>query len=81
MEAMVDRNFRHILLSPALIVLILLGTFPVLYNLLVSFQNITMQEENRAFAGLLNYQRLFTDARFWESWGHTFLIAAIALPI
>ncbi len=77
----VDRHFRHILLLPALIFLLALGTLPVLYNLMVSFQDITMQEDNRTFAGLLNYQRLFADSRFWQAWGHTFLIAAIALPI
>ncbi|MEO7241608.1 MAG: sugar ABC transporter permease [Variovorax sp.] len=80
-ERLADRHFKHLLLLPALIFLLLLGTLPVLYNLMVSLQDITMQEENTAFAGLLNYQRLFTDARFWGAWGHTLLIAAIALPL
>ncbi|MCZ4315526.1 sugar ABC transporter permease [Comamonadaceae bacterium G21597-S1] len=80
-DTLVDRHFRHILLLPALIFLLALGTLPVLYNLFVSFQDITMLDENRSFAGALNYQRLVSDTRFWEAWGHTFLIAAIALPI
>ncbi len=80
-DTFVDRHFRHILLLPALIFLLALGTMPVLYNLFVSFQDITMLDENRSFAGALNYQRLVSDTRFWEAWGHTFLIAAIALPI
>ncbi len=80
-ERLLDRHFRHILLLPALIFLLALGTLPVLYNLMVSFQDITMQDENLAFAGLTNYQRLASDTRFWGAWGHTFLIAAIALPI
>ena len=80
-DTLVDRHFRHILLLPALIFLLALGTMPVLYNLFVSFQDITMLDENRSFAGALNYQRLASDTRFWEAWGHTFLIAAIALPI
>ncbi|MCW5643051.1 MAG: sugar ABC transporter permease [Rhodoferax sp.] len=80
-DTLVDRHFRHILLLPALIFLLALGTMPVLYNLFVSFQDITMLDENRSFAGALNYQRLVSDTRFWEAWGHTFLIAAIALPI
>lgn len=80
-QAVMDRHFRHLLLSPALIVLIALGSLPVLYNLVVSFQNITMQDDNPAFVGLLNYQRLFSDGRFWDAWGHTFLIAAVSLPI
>lgn len=80
-DTLVDRHFRHILLLPALIFLLALGTMPVLYNLFVSFQDITMLDENRSFVGALNYERLASDTRFWEAWGHTFLIAAIALPI
>lgn len=80
-SAAVDRHFKHILLSPALVFLLLLGTFPVLYNLWVSFQDITLQSENKSFAGALNYQRLLGDVRFWEAWAHTLFIAAIALPI
>jgi multiple sugar transport system permease protein len=76
-----ERHFGRVLLTPALLFLLLLGTFPVLYNLLVSLQNITMQDDSRAFAGLLNYSRLAGDARFWQAWGHTLFIAAIALPV
>jgi len=80
-DKLVDRHFRHILLLPALVFLLALGTMPVLYNLFVSFQDITMLDENRSFVGALNYKRLASDTRFWEAWGHTFLIAAIALPV
>ncbi len=81
MQVAVDRHFSKILLLPSLVFLLLVGIMPVLYNLMVSVQNITMQNESQAFVGALNYQRLFTDGRFWESWGHTLLIAAISLPI
>ena len=81
LELFVDRNFQHLMLLPALVFLLALGTIPVLYNLVVSLQDITMQQDNRDFAGLINYQRLLTDARFWGAWRNTFLIASIALPI
>jgi multiple sugar transport system permease protein len=75
-----ERHFGRVLLAPALIFLLLLGTFPVLYNLLVSLQNMTMQDDSQAFAGLLNYRRLVGDSRFWEAWGHTLALAALFSP-
>lgn len=80
-ELFADRHFKHVLLLPALLFLLVLGTLPVVYNLVLSFQDVTMQAENHAFSGLLNYKRLAGDARFWGAWQHTFLIAGIALPI
>jgi multiple sugar transport system permease protein len=48
---------------------------------MVSFQNINMFDEDTSFNGLLNYARLFSDARLWESLLHTFVLTAIALPL
>lgn len=76
----VDRHFRWLLVAPATFVILLLGLFPFVYTLLVSFQNITMLEEDTSFQGLANYARLLTDTRFWEALGHTLLFLAIALP-
>lgn len=75
-----QRNFRYLLVAPATFVILLVGLFPFLYTLLVSFQNITMLEEDTSFQGLANYARLLYDTRFWEALGHTLLFLAIALP-
>jgi multiple sugar transport system permease protein len=77
----VDRNFKYLILLPAIAVILLIGLFPLVYTLLVSFQKITMLVEDTSFHGLLNYQRLFADTRFWGAIGHTALITAIALPL
>lgn len=76
-----ERHFDRLLVAPAIVVLLLVGVFPLVYLLVVSFQQITMSEENHAFAGLLNYARLFSDERFWSAVGHTLIIGAIALPL
>jgi multiple sugar transport system permease protein len=47
----------------------------------VSFQQITMTDNDTSFAGLLNYEALFSDTRLWEAIGHTIIITAIALPL
>ena len=38
---MPDRNFRLWLVFPAVLLLLLIGLFPLVYSLVVSFQNIT----------------------------------------
>ena len=76
-----DRRFKHLILWPAVLVLLLIGVFPIVYTLIVSFQHITMMAEDTSFSGFINYARLFQDARLWGAIGHTLLFTAIALPI
>jgi multiple sugar transport system permease protein len=76
-----DRHFKYWIIAPAFFLLLLIGLFPLIYSLIVSFQSITMLEDDRSFAGLANYAQLFRDGRLWQSLGHTALITVIALPI
>jgi len=76
-----DRNFKYLMIAPAILILLLVGLFPLIYSLIVSFQNITMTDVDTSFQGLLNYEQLFRDRRLWEALGHTVLITVIALPL
>jgi multiple sugar transport system permease protein len=76
-----DRFFKHQLIAPAIFLLLLIGLFPLIYSLIVSFQRITMLEEDHSFAGLANYAQLFKDVRLWQSLLHTVIITVIALPL
>ena len=76
-----DRNFKYLMVAPAILILLLVGIFPLIYSLVVSFQNITMTEVDTSFAGLLNYKQLFKDVRLWKSLMHTAIITAVALPL
>jgi multiple sugar transport system permease protein len=76
-----ERNFRYLLVGPAIFVLLLIGIFPLVYLLLVSFQGLTMTETSTDFVGWRNYAYLFEDARLWQSLLHTVIFTAIALPI
>lgn len=76
-----DRNFRYWLLTPAVFLLLLIGLFPLIYSLVVSFMRIDMMDTDTSFAGLHNYAQLFKDKRLWESLLHTALITLIALPV
>jgi multiple sugar transport system permease protein len=76
-----DRRFKYLVIAPAVFILLFIGLFPLIYSLVVSFQNINMMEEDTSFHGLLQYRYLFEDLRLWQSLGHTLLITAIALPL
>lgn len=76
-----DRHFKYWIVAPAVFLLLFIGIFPLIYSLLVSFQNITMMDEDTTFHGLLHYRALFADTRLWQAIAHTLFITAIALPI
>jgi multiple sugar transport system permease protein len=75
-----ERNFKYLLVGPAIFVLLLIGIFPLIYLLMVSFQGITMTETGTDFVGGRNYAQLFDDPRMWEALLHTVIFTAIALP-
>ena len=76
-----DGRFKYVLIWPAVLILLLIGLFPIIYTLVVSFQNINMLEEDTSFSGLIHYARLFGDNRLWLSILHTLIFIAIALPL
>ena len=76
-----DRRFKYLVIAPAILIILLIGLFPLIYTLLVSVQNVTMLEEDTSFHGLIHYANLFKDLRLWQALGHTLLITAIALPL
>ena len=80
-SSFVDRNFKQLLVAPSIFLLLLVGVFPLLYLVMVSFQGITMTENNTDFVGLQNYAYLVQDKRMWQALGHTMIFLVIALPI
>jgi multiple sugar transport system permease protein len=76
-----DRRFKYLTIWPAVLVLLLIGVFPLVYTLIVSFQHITMMSEDTSFSGFINYARLLEDPRLWAAIGHTVIFTVIALPI
>jgi len=59
-----DRRFGLMLVAPSVLVLLLIGLFPLVYTLVVSFQQITMTDVDTSFAGL----DFGFELRFRASW-------------
>jgi len=69
------------LVAPAMLVLLLVAFFPLIYLILVSFQGITMMDNSSDFVGLINYQAILEDTRLWQALWHTVVFLVIALPL
>ncbi len=76
-----DARLKYALAAPAIFILLLMGIFPLLYSVVVSFQRLTLSDQITEFQGALNYARLAADNRFWLALLHTAIITAVALPI
>ncbi len=75
-----ERNFKYLMIFPAVLVILLIGLFPIIYTLTISVQNLTMLSEDTSWHGFVHYSRLLDDPRFWDSLRHTLIFVAIALP-
>lgn len=76
-----DPAVKYLLVAPAVFVILMIGLYPLIKLGITSFQDISMFGRDLSFQGSLNYARLFSDGRLWESILHTVLFTAVALPI
>ena len=56
-----DRNFRWLLVAPAVGLILALSIFPLLFSLWVSFVNYDFQIPGHAFVGLKNFEQVVFD--------------------
>lgn len=63
-----DSAFAWALLSPSMILLLLLIAYPMLYNIVISFQKVPLNPKRAAKPiGLKNFSVLFSDPAFYRS--------------
>lgn len=68
------------LLAPALLLVAAVAVYPVLRTVTLSFFSQNLGTELRpVFVGLLNYERLWSDAHFWETVGRTLVFTGLAV--
>ncbi|MCY7779367.1 sugar ABC transporter permease [Bacillus haynesii] len=66
-------------LFPAVLFMLALIGYPLIYNMILSFQNVSLANiasQDISFIGIDNYQRLAQDKVFWESLKNTLLYTA-----
>jgi multiple sugar transport system permease protein len=73
---------RYIYILPALVLLLGLAIFPLIYSLGISFTDWTIQEPERTFIGLENYGNvLLSDSRWQEAMVRTLAMTAVAVTV
>ncbi|WVT77105.1 sugar ABC transporter permease (plasmid) [Sinorhizobium chiapasense] len=73
---------KHFFIWPALIIVLLISIFPLVYSLTTSFMSMRLVPPTPSrFVGLGNYLDLLQNPRFWHVAGTTTLIAFISVGL
>jgi multiple sugar transport system permease protein len=56
-----DRNFRWLMIAPAVALILALSIFPLVFSIWVSFVNYDFQIPGHAFVGFKNFRQVITD--------------------
>jgi ABC-type sugar transport system permease subunit len=78
-----DRRLGYALVAPALVCLLLVTAFPLVYNLVNSFRNVNLANgaQPHTFAGLANYAALFNTPGFVGALVRTLVFTAVSVVI
>ena len=79
-----NRLTPYLFVSPAMLLLITFGIFPILVAAVISTTNMNISAfanwNNVSFIGIDNYTKLFADPDFWQAIGNTGLFAIFGVP-
>ncbi|MGE5582879.1 MAG: carbohydrate ABC transporter permease [Bacillota bacterium] len=74
--------FAYWVLAPAMILVLGVIVFPLLVNLIYTFQNMELISAHRGeFVGLANYIKVLTSPEFWDALGKTLYFTVTSLTI
>lgn len=77
-----DERIKHVFIWPAVLVVLAVTLFPLVYSLAISFQQLRLVPPSPPrFIGLANYQTLLAQPRFWQVLGNTGTIAVLSVAI
>lgn len=79
-----NRLTPYLFVSPAMLLLVTFGIFPILVAAVISTTNMNISAfaswSNVDFIGIDNYSQLFADLAFWQALGNTALYAVVGVP-
>lgn len=78
----IDRNIKWVYTLPALLFVVLMMAFPIIYTVRLSFYEWSMSATSApTWVGLDNYITLIKDSRFWHAVKATFYFTSVSLVI
>ncbi len=77
-----ERRLAIIMIAPSVIALLVIGIYPLLFALNVSFRSymLTRPRDLGTFLGLQNYGTVLNDPLFWGAMGRTATLFAAVIP-
>jgi len=76
-----DRHFKWLLVAPAVLLILALSIYPLLFSLVVSFINYDFQVPGHAFVGLKNFERVVMDPVARSSLVLTAVLSSVSVAI
>ena len=77
-----DLQIVRLFILPTIILLIVMNIFPLIYSLFLSFTNYSViADKPPDWVGLLNYQHILTDERFWTNFAITGRYALVSVAL
>ncbi len=67
------KGAAYLFLLPAILTLLVFVFVPLVYAIVISFQDVTIFLNPPNFVGLTNYERLLQDERFWNALKNSFI--------
>ena len=67
------KGAAYLFLLPAILTLVVFVFVPLVYAVVISFQDVTIFLNPAHFVGFSNYERLLHDERFWNALKNTFI--------
>lgn len=82
MNDFIERNIRWLFPLPALIFIVLMMAFPVVYTIWISLTDLSMAQGGQGnFVGLKNYAEMLKDPRFFNAIKLTVYFTALAVGV
>ena len=69
------------MVAPAVLIILVLSIYPLLFSLWVVFVNYDFQIPGHAFVGLQNFQQIIDDPLAWSSLGLTIVLSLTVVAI
>src|ERR671926_1596528 len=76
-----DRNFRWLMIAPAVALILALSIFPLVFSLWVAFVNYDFQIPGHAFVGLKNFRQVVQDPIARLSLVNTAILSAACVAV
>ena len=76
-----DRHFKWLMVAPAVLLILALSIYPLLFSLWVAFVNYDFQIPGHDFVGFQNFAQIVDDPLAWSSLGVTLALTATVVVI